>query len=134
MSLIILKPEALDFGKVGEILAVFERKGYRLACIKNVLATPDKVVQHYKEHEGKDFYDNLYKQFVNKQVIAIIIDHPVMLNRTSMISAIRTLVGKVDQPGSIRGDFARTPLLNMIHASDSIESAEREISIWFGNQ
>lgn len=129
-TFIILKPEALIQRIVGKIFTRFERKGFNLS---NVLSTcPNKAVveEHYAEHKGKDFYPRLCAQFINNEVMCAQVTHPLM-NQEECVKAVRVLVGNLSTPGTIRGDFGQFSNVNMIHASDSVESAQREMKLWY---
>lgn len=130
MSLVILKPEARSYGLIGKILSRFEDKGFTFTNMKMLVPSDAQIMAHYKEHEGKDFYHRLFKQFQGHTILVVKVDHPNILDRAELVKSVRTLVGKVDQPGTIRGDFSRSFQLNTIHASDSVMSAIEECSIW----
>ncbi|YAL84270.1 nucleoside-diphosphate kinase [Dermacoccaceae bacterium W4C1] len=134
-SLVIVKPDGYGRGLTGEVLRRIEAKGYTLQAL--TVATPDRerLAQHYAEHEGKPFYEPLV-EFMNSgpATFAIISGH-------GCIAGFRSLAGATDPtaaaPGSIRGDLGRDwgekVQKNIVHGSDSVESAEREIGIWFPN-
>lgn len=132
-TLILVKPDGVARNLSGEILARIERKGYRLAAVKLVNATPDLLAAHYAEHEGKPFYQPLVEFMLSGPVLAIVAEG----NR--VIEGFRKLAGTTDpttaEPGTIRGDFGRDWGLavqqNLVHGSDSVDSANREIGIWF---
>jgi nucleoside-diphosphate kinase len=125
----MLKPGALQRRIVGEVLGRFERKGLKIIALK--LLRPDKamVEAHYAEHRGKDFYDKLVEYTLSGPVIALV------LEGEESIAGVRRLAGPTNiqdqQPGTIRGDFACRTRLNIVHASDSPASAEREIALFF---
>lgn len=132
-TLILVKPDGVARNLSGEILARIERKGYRLAAVKLVNATPELLAAHYAEHEGKPFYQPLVEFMLSGPVLAIVAEG----NR--VIEGFRKLAGTTDpttaEPGTIRGDFGRDWGLavqqNLVHGSDSVDSANREIGIWF---
>jgi nucleoside-diphosphate kinase len=128
-SLIMLKPGVLQRRLVGKVLARFEEKGLNIIALKMIQMSKAMVEAHYKEHEGKDFYQKLIDYTLSGPVIAAVIEG------NEAISIIRKLVGptnlKDSQPGTIRGDFAAQTRLNIVHASDSLESAAREIDLFF---
>jgi len=128
-SLIILKPDAIQRGLAGQILQRFERKGLRIVGAKLMLVPKEMAEKHYAEHKGKPFYDGL---------IGFVTSSPVMVLAIQGLEAItvcRTLIGATNgrkaDPGTIRGDFGMSGGFNMIHGSDSPESAERELALWF---
>ena len=129
-TLILVKPDAFSAGLTGEIIARFERKGLHLAALR--LMTLDEVTarRHYAEHEGKPFFDGLVSFITSGPIVAMVLEGP------NAIEASRQLIGSTNgieaAPGSIRGDFALEVRRNLVHGSDSPESAEREIGIFFG--
>lgn len=128
-SLIILKPDAIQRGLAGTILQRFERKGLRIVGAKLMLVPKDTAEKHYAEHAGKPFYDGLI-QFVTSSPVMVL-----AIQGLEAISVCRTLIGATNgrkaDPGTIRGDFGMSGGFNMIHGSDSPESAERELALWF---
>jgi nucleoside-diphosphate kinase len=128
-SLIILKPHVLASGQVGKILSRFERKGIRIEHLKTMNSVPAIIEAHYAEHIGKEFYPKLLRMFENQQVIVFVATSTHLSNEV-LISTIRALVGSVNIPGTIRGDFGLDITQNAIHASDSVEAARREIDLW----
>ncbi|PYI67505.1 nucleoside-diphosphate kinase [Arthrobacter livingstonensis] len=132
-TLVLVKPDGVARNLSGAIVARIEAKGYTLAELKKVTATRGQLEQHYAEHAGKPFYEPLVEFMLSGPVIAAIFEgHRV-------IEGFRALAGTTDPttaaPGTIRGDFGRDWGLkvqqNLVHGSDSVESAEREIGIWF---
>src|SRR5205085_5132594 len=126
-TLILVKPDAFARHMTGEIIARFERKGLRLAALK-MMTVPDEMArEHYGEHEGRDFYEPLVTFITSGPIVAMILERP------NAIDASRQLIGSTDgvkaAPGSIRGDYALEVRRNLVHGSDSLESAAREIKI-----
>ncbi len=125
------KPDAVERGLVGEIIARIERKGLRIVAMD--LRTPDRALAeaHYDEHRDKPFFGELVDFLTRGPVVAMVVEGP----DDQTFSIMRTLIGKTKvedaQPGSIRGDFATTTNENLVHGSDATESAAREISLWF---
>jgi nucleoside-diphosphate kinase len=130
-TFIIIKPDAIEAGQVGQIIARFEAKGYRITGI--LLRTPSRslIEEHYKEHEKKEMFKGLCDQFTDKEVFTITLTHPLYDDRSKLIQVVRTLIGSVNTPGSIRGDFGKSFQHNSIHASDSEEALVRELKLWF---
>jgi nucleoside-diphosphate kinase len=132
-TLVLLKPDAVKRGQVGEIIRRIEAKGYALVAVELRAATPEVLAEHYAEHEGKPFYQPLVDFMLSGPVVAIV------LEGERCIEGFRSLAGATDPtaavPGTIRGDLGRDWGLkvqqNLVHGSDSPESAEREIGIWF---
>ncbi len=125
----MLKPGVLQRRIVGEILARIERKGLKIVAMKLMRIPRDLAETHYEEHREKPFFGELTGYIISAPVIAMV------LEGEEAISRVRALCGatKVDQaqPGTIRGDYATQTQLNIIHASDAPESAEREIGLFF---
>ena len=128
-SLILVKPDAFARGLTGEIIARFERKGLRIAALK-LMTTPRETAEtHYAEHKERPFFGELVEFITSAPLVAMI------LEGDQAVPAARQLIGATNpveaNTGSIRGDFAIAVGQNMVHGSDSPESAEREIGIWF---
>ena len=131
-TLILIKPDGVKNGHVGEIISRIERKGLKLVALDLRVADKATAEKHYAEHEGKPFYGELVDFITSAPLIAGVVEGE------RAIEAGRQLAGGTDPvskaaPGSIRGDFALTVGENVVHGSDSPESAEREIKIWFPN-
>ncbi len=130
-SLIILKPDSYQRKLIGTLLARIEQKGFKLAGMKLMFITKDLAEQHYAVHKGKHFYDDLISYITSGPVVVVAVEGE------SAISVMRKVVGATAgfdaQPGTIRGDFSISLRYNLIHASDSEESAERELKIFFND-
>ena len=132
-TLVLVKPDGVRRGQVGEVLRRIEAKGYTFAAIELRTAPRDLLEQHYAEHVGKPFYNPLVEFMSSGPVVAAVVEGQ------QVIAAFRALAGATDPvkaaPGSIRGDLGRDWGLNvqqnLVHGSDSPESAEREIGLWF---
>ncbi|SDS66965.1 nucleoside-diphosphate kinase [Paraoerskovia marina] len=132
-TLILVKPDGVRRGLSGEVLRRVEAKGYVLAAVKLVDADPAVLAQHYAEHEGKPFYQPLVEFMLSGKVLAVVAEGQ------GVIPGFRSLAGATDPtaaaPGTIRGDLGRDWGLkvqqNLVHGSDSAESATREIGLWF---
>jgi nucleoside-diphosphate kinase len=132
-TLIIVKPDGVARGTVGEILRRVEAKGYRIVAIELRRATPDLLAEHYAEHVGKPFYEPLVEFMLSGPVVAVIAEGE------RVIEGFRALAGATDPtvalPGTIRGDLGRDwglkVVQNLVHGSDSPQSAAREIGLWF---
>ena len=128
-SLILVKPDAFARNLTGEIVARFERKGLRIAAMK--LMTMDRALaeQHYAEHEGKPFFGELVEFITSGPLVAMTLEgHEAVVAARQVIGATNPLEAA---PGSIRGDFALEVGQNMVHGSDSNESAAREAKLFF---
>ena len=128
-TLILVKPDAFARGLTGEIIARFERKGLTLVALKHLTTSRETAETHYAEHSERPFFGELVEFITSAPLVALI------LEGQDAIRAARQLIGATNPleaaPGSIRGDFAIEVGTNMVHGSDSPESAEREIGIWF---
>lgn len=134
-TLILVKPDGVRRGLVGEVIARVERKGYKISALRMLQADRNTLAAHYAEHEGKPFYEPLMEFMLSGPIVAMIAEGE------RVIEGFRTIAGTTDPttaaPGSIRGDLARDQgtkvVQNIVHGSDSTESAEREIKIFFPN-
>ena len=128
-SFIMVKPDGVNRGLVGEIIARFERKGYKLVGAKVLVPSTDIARLHYAEHDGKPFFPKLVDFLSSGSVVALCFEGKgaVAYGRT-MIGATNPLASP---PGTIRGDYGLDMGRNIIHGSDSVESAQREIALWF---
>ena len=128
-TLILIKPDAFARGLSGEIIARFERKGLRLVAMNQMTMTREIAARHYAEHEGKSFYDELVTFITSGPLVAMV------LEGEQAVTAARQVIGATDPlqatTGSIRGDFAISVGQNMVHGSDSPESAAREVALFF---
>ncbi len=128
-TLILIKPDAFERGLTGEVLARFERKGLKLAALKLVTADESTANEHYAEHTEKPFFGELVSFITGGPLVAGV------LEGVEAVKAARQLIGSTNpieaETGSIRGDFGTEVTFNLVHGSDSHESAEREIGIWF---
>jgi nucleoside-diphosphate kinase len=128
-TLVLCKPDAVARGLVGEVVGRLERKGFRLVAMD--LRTLDEATakQHYGEHEGKPFFDELVSFITSGPLVAICVEGPEAVN------AVRTLMGPTNPvvalPGSIRGDYGLLIGENLVHGSDSPASAARELALFF---
>ena len=130
-TLILIKPDAFARNLSGEIIARFERKGLRIAALKQMTVTEELAKQHYGEHEGKPFFGELVDFITSGPLVAMVLEgHEAVKAARQVIGATNPLEAA---PGSIRGDFALEVGKNMVHGSDSNESAEREANLFFGS-
>jgi nucleoside-diphosphate kinase len=129
-TLILVKPDAFARGLTGEILARFERKGLKIVALRHMTVTEDLAESHYAEHAERPFFGELVRFITSGPIVALVLGGP------HAVRAARQVIGATDPleatPGSIRGDFAMEVGANMVHGSDSEESAAREISLFFG--
>ena len=128
-TLILVKPDGVARGLTGEVLARLERRGYRFVALEQRTISTELAEQHYGEHAGKPFFADLVEFITSGPLVAAVAEGP------GVIGAWRTMMGatdpKVADPGTIRGDFATEMSENVSHGSDSPESAEREIGLFF---
>ncbi|WJY99367.1 Nucleoside diphosphate kinase [Corynebacterium hansenii] len=131
-TLILIKPDGVRRGLVGEVVSRIERKGLKLVAMDLRVADKATAEEHYAEHKERPFYGELVDFITSAPLVAGVVEGP------NAIAAWRQLAGGTNPveaatPGSIRGDFALEVAENIVHGSDSPESAEREIGIWFPN-
>src|SRR6516164_1252454 len=125
-TLILVKPDAFARNLTGEIIARFERKGLRLAALSQLTMTRELAERHYAEHLGKGFYEDLVSFITSGPLVAMV------LEGEQAVTAARQVIGATNpleaSPGSIRGDYAIELGQNMVHGSDSVDSAAREVA------
>jgi nucleoside-diphosphate kinase len=128
-SLVLVKPDGVQRGLIGEAIARFERRGLRLVAAKFIWVSKELAEAHYAEHKGKGFYDGLISYITSAPAMAMVWEGP------NAVLAIRQTVGSTKPyeaaPGTIRHDFALEVGRNLIHASDKPETGERETALWF---
>lgn len=128
-TLVLVKPDGVKRGLVGEILRRFERKGLKIIAAKTLHVAPELAQRHYAEHQGKPFYPPLIQHITSGPVFAVVFEG------RSAIAVARLLIGATNPqlalPGTVRGDLALGITANLIHASDSPESAARELALYF---
>ena len=130
-TLILIKPDAFERALSGEILARFEHKGLRIAAMKLMTMDRELAERHYAEHTGKPFFGELVEFITSGPLVALVLDgHEAVVAARQVIGATDPLEAA---PGSIRGDFALEVGQNMVHGSDSNESAAREVALFFGD-
>jgi nucleoside-diphosphate kinase len=128
-TLILVKPDAFGRGLTGEIVARFERKGLRIAALRHMTMDRELAERHYAEHAGKPFFEELVEFITSGPLVAMV------LEGEEAVAAARQVIGATNPleaaPGSIRGDFAIETGQNLVHGSDSPESARREAELFF---
>jgi nucleoside-diphosphate kinase len=128
-TLILIKPDAVSRGLIGEITARFERRGYIVSAMRLMQLDGERAREHYAEHKGKRFFDDLVAFITSAPLVAMAVEGE------GAIEGCRQLIGATDPlgaaPGSIRGDLAQTIGRNLVHGSDSAASAQRELEIFF---
>ena len=131
-TLLIIKPDGVARGLVGEVFQRIERKGYRIERIKDLTIDRELAERHYREHKGKPFYEDLLEYITQgPSILAVIVGENAIEN-------LRVIMGATDPleatPGSIRGAYATSITRNVVHGSDSESSAAREIQLFFGEE
>ena len=128
-TFIAVKPDGVKRGLIGEILKRFETKGYKVIGLKMLQVTQEQAAAHYAEHVGKPFYDGLVKFITSAPIVAI------ALEGEDVVAQSRRIMGATDpnkaEIGTIRADFGQAMNRNIVHGSDSVESANRELAIYF---
>ena len=132
-TLVLIKPDAVKRHLIGEVVSRIERKGLAVAALELRNVGDELARKHYAEHDGKPFFDSLLEFITSGSVVAAIVEGP------RAIAAFRQIAGGTDPvekaaPGTIRGDLALVTQDNLVHGSDSPESAAREIGLWFPGQ
>lgn len=128
--MVLIKPDGVERRLIGEIISRIEHKGLTIAGLELRHVSTELASQHYAEHDGKPFFGSLLDFITSGPVVAAIVEGP------RAIAAFRQLAGGTDPvekavPGTIRGDFGLETQFNLVHGSDSIDSAKREIALWF---
>jgi nucleoside-diphosphate kinase len=128
-TLILIKPDAFERGLTGEVIARFERKGLRIVALKLMQVERELAERHYSEHSGRPFFPELVEFITRGQLVAMV------LEADGAVEAARQVIGATNPleavPGSIRGDFATEITFNLVHGSDSENSAGREVGLFF---
>jgi len=129
-TFVMIKPDGVDRRLVGEILSRFERRGLRLVGLKMVTPDRELAAQHYAVHRGKPFYEDLVAFITSGPVVA------VALEGSQAVTLVRRMMGALKPeeaaPGTIRGDLTTETQTNLVHGSDSAETAQEELALWFG--
>ncbi|EHP89649.1 nucleoside-diphosphate kinase [Methanotorris formicicus] len=130
-TFILLKPDAVKRKLIGKIIKRFEDRGFEIVEMKMLTLSREMAEEFYKIHKGKEFYERLIEFMTSGRIVVMVVEGE------NAISAVRKMIGKTNpaeaEPGTIRGDFALSTPDNIIHASDSKESVEREIKMFFGD-
>ncbi len=131
-TLVLIKPDGVQRGLIGEVISRLERRGLRLLGAKFLQVSPELAETHYAIHQGKPFYDGLIVYITSAPVMAMVWEGP------NAIAAVRQTMGATRPteaaPGSVRHDFALEVGRNLTHASDSVENGQAEVSLWFTDQ
>ena len=128
-TLVLVKPDGVQRGLIGEVIARFERRGLRLVGAKFIQVSMSLAETHYAEHKGKPFYDGLISYITSAPVMAMVWEGP------NAVAAVRQTMGATRPteaaPGSLRHDYALEVGRNLTHASDTVENGEKEVALWF---
>ncbi len=128
-TLVLIKPDGVRRGLVGEIISRFEKLGLKIVSMKSLVMDREMAEQHYFEHKGKPFYEELVDFITSGMIVAMV------LEGESAVEIVRKVMGATDgrlaAPGTIRGDYAVGVSQNLVHGSDSLESADREVKLFF---
>ena len=131
-TFVILKPDAVQRGLIGEILNRFERRGLKIVAMKMIDVTEELARQHYAVHEGRPFFDSLITYITSSPVVALVVEG------TNAIAVVRKTVGATNpaeaESGTIRADFGLEIGRNLVHASDGPDTATGETALWFGEE
>ena len=131
-TLVLLKPDAVQRALVGELISRIERRGLKLVAMKLMRVGEEFAHRHYAEHVGKPFFDGLVQFITSSPLVALVVEGE------EAIDAVRALMGKTSPldsaPGTIRGDLAVSIGPNLVHGSDSVESARREVALFFSEE
>jgi nucleoside-diphosphate kinase len=128
-SLVLVKPSGVARGLVGEVISRLERKGLTIKVARTLRVTTEMASRHYAEHKEKPFYGELVEHITSAPIFAMVVEGP------SAVKIVRRMMGATNpleaDPGTVRGDYGLDVLRNVVHSSDSLASAEREIEIFF---
>ncbi len=131
-TLVLIKPDAVERNLIGKILNIYEDNGLKIKEMKMLQASTSLAEMHYREHRGRDYYENLIAYITRSPLVALVLEGQEAIARVRKING-STKPEKAEE-GTIRKLYALGPTLNSVHASDSPESAIREISLWFGDE
>jgi nucleoside-diphosphate kinase len=131
-TLVLIKPDAVSEGLVGKIIDYYEMAKIKIVCIKMLYADKQLLEAHYEDHRGRVFFNDVVAFMMSGPIIAMVLEGDDAIER------VRTINGKTDPKeaaaGTIRGDFGQDIRHNLVHGSDGLESAKREINLWFADQ
>jgi len=131
-TFLMIKPDGVQRGLIGEVIRRVEQKGLKIVAMKMLRVSRELAEKHYEEHRGKSFYESLISYITSSPVVAMVVEGK------NAVQVVRKMIGATDpleaSPGTIRGDFGLEIGRNVVHASDSPASAEREISLYFSEE
>ncbi|HCW05701.1 MAG TPA: nucleoside-diphosphate kinase [Clostridium sp.] len=130
-TLVLIKPDGVERGLIGEVISAYEKRTLKIPALKMLQADRAIAEKHYEEHKGRPYFEPLINYIIEGKLVAMIVEGE------NAIQLVRKINGDKDplasDLASIRGMYTSDKTKNLVHASDSVESAEREIGIWFGN-
>lgn len=130
-TLVLIKPDGVERGLIGEVISAYEKRTLKISALKMLQADREVAEKHYEEHKGRPYFEPLINYIIDGKIVAMIVEGE------NAIQLVRKINGDKDplasDLASIRGMYTSDKTKNLVHASDSVESAEREINIWFGN-
>ncbi|WGI17303.1 nucleoside-diphosphate kinase [Methanonatronarchaeum sp. AMET-Sl] len=131
-TFLAVKPDGVERGLIGEVIKRIEDKGLKIIGLKMIWLDREKAEEHYAEHKGKDFFNELIEYITSKPIVAMAIEGP------DAVPVVRNLIGTTNpaeaNPGTIRGDYGLEISENIVHAADSQENAERELNLYFNEE
>ncbi len=128
-TLVLIKPDGIERKLIGEIIGIYEKKNLNIVGLKMLKATRELAEKHYEEHKGREYFEELIEYITEDKICALVIEGEHVIDNIRKVNGDKDPL-KVDM-GSIRGKYSSNKTRNLVHASDCIESAEREIGIWF---
>lgn len=128
-TLVLIKPDAVERGLIGEIISIYEKKGIKIKAMKIIKADRETAENHYEEHKGRSYFKELIDFITRSPIAAMILEGENVIEQVRMINGATD--PKKQDMGSIRGKYALSYSENTVHSSDSTDNAEREIKIWF---
>ncbi|WP_396136418.1 nucleoside-diphosphate kinase [Clostridium sp. SHJSY1] len=131
-SLVLIKPDGVERNIIGKVINFYEEDGLKIVALKMEWATEEIAMKHYEQHKGKFFYQELIEYITRSPLCALIVEGEEAIEKVRKINGSTNPIKA--EKGTIRNLYAKSVTENCVHASDSVESAEREISIWFNNK
>jgi len=128
-TLVIIKPDGVKRGLIGQVITRYEQKGFHIIAGKLMMAERETIEKHYIEHKGKDFYKDLVNYFLEGVIFVMVVEGENAIDLVRRIHGNKNPVEAL--PGTIRGDYSNSTTRNIVHASDCMDSVRREIEIWF---
>ncbi|NLM34408.1 MAG: nucleoside-diphosphate kinase [Clostridiales bacterium] len=130
-TLVLIKPDGVERGLIGEIISAYEKRTLKITDLKMLQADREIAEKHYEEHKGRPYFETLISYIIEGKIVAMVVEGENAIEMVRKINGDKNPLAS--DLASIRGMYSNHKTRNLVHASDSVESAEREISIWFGN-